>query len=78
MSGLQRHAGYVQRSMLTDEERERYDRELTQAYQRLGRDSPLVRSAAYQAGMRARIVRERSGAADSRPTESNQREEARP
>lgn len=75
---MTRHATYVQRSSLTDEERERYDRELTSAFQRLGRDSPLVRSEAYRAGIRARIVRERSGAAGSRPTESNQREEARP
>lgn len=56
---MTRHAGYVTRAMLNDEERDRYDREMVQAFQRLGRDSPLVRSEAYKAGMRARIIRER-------------------
>lgn len=53
-----RHAGYVTRSSLTDTERARFDREMEDAWKRLGRDSPLVRSEAYAAGMRARIVRE--------------------
>ena len=54
-----RHAGYITRNALTDEEKERFDRELAAAYFRLGNDSPLVNSNAYRAGLRARIVRER-------------------
>ena len=58
MRGLKRHAGYVQRSSLTDLERETYNREMEKLWQRLGRDSPLLRSEAAKAGLRARIVRE--------------------
>lgn len=53
-----RHAPYYTRASLTDREREEFDRQYTDAFRRLGRDSPLVRSEAYCAGLRARIVRE--------------------
>lgn len=75
-----RHANYVQRCELTADEQERFDHEMLQAWKRLGRDSPLVRSEAYQAGIRARIVRDRSESVtpQSRLDEPTAREEARP
>lgn len=73
-----RHAGYVTRNALTEAEQAEYRRLADEYRRRLGPDSPLLNSPAFAAGLRARIVRERTEpvTAGSVVSEGNQREEA--